>query len=115
MNDLAPFAEHDVTECAVQITNAGDGLSESLDIAPVELDHGETVYVVLRGTVSKVAFVPIKDTDELRRVHTIKTTFGTLVDEASARAILNGARRKVDEARGVQEIPFDDEDEDGDG
>lgn len=106
---LEPFGERDVTECAVKIVNTGDGLSEALDIAPVELDHGQTVHVVLRGTVTKITYEQVKDTDELRRVHTIKATFGTLVDEPAARKVLDTARRKIETAAGVQRLPVDDD------
>lgn len=102
---LKPFGDRDVTECAVRIINTGDGLSESLDVAPVELDHDDQTFIVLRGMVTKVSYEQIKDSDELRRVHTIKANFGTLVDAKVAGKILDGARRKIEDARGVQRIP----------
>jgi len=102
---LKPFGEHDVTQCAVRIVNTGDGLSESLDTAPVELDHGETVYVVLRGAITKVTYEQVKDTEELRRVHTIRANFGTIVDQRVAREVLDTTRRQIEEAHGVERIP----------
>jgi hypothetical protein len=103
--NLKPFGDHDVTECAIRIINTGDGLSESLDVAPVELDHGETTYVILRGAITKVTYEQIKDSDELRRVHTIRANFGTIVDETAARAILDPTRRAIEEKHGVERIP----------
>jgi hypothetical protein len=103
--NLEPFGGRDVTECAVRIVNTGDGLSESLDTAPVELDHGATVHIVLRGTVTRVAYEQLKDSDELRRVHTVRANFGTLIEGAAARKILDTARRTIDDARGVQHLP----------
>lgn len=103
--NLQPFGDHDVTECAVKIVNTGDGLSDALDLEPVELDHGDIVHIVLRGTVTKVTYEQIKDSDELRRVHTVRASFGTLVPEPAARKILDTARRSIEDARGVQQIP----------
>lgn len=106
---LKPFGDRDVSECAVQITNTGDGLSAALEVDPVELAHGDTVYVVLKGTVTKVSYAQVKDSDELRRVHTIRTTFGTIVDEPGARKALDGARRKIEHGIGVHRIPGTDD------
>lgn len=106
---LQPFDDHDVTEVAIRIVRAGDGLSDALDAAPVELHHDETVYVVLRCTVTKVTHEQVKDSDELRRVHTLSTTFGTIVDEPSARKVLDAARRRIEDASGVQRIPGTDD------
>jgi len=108
---LTPFDGREVTECALRITNAGDGLSESLDAGPVELHQGDVVFLVLRGTVAKIGFEPVKDTDELRRLHTVKATFGTIVDEGAVRKILDATRKAIEDAKGVQRIPGVDDDE----
>lgn len=107
---LQPFDDRDVTQCAIRITRAGDGLSASLDAAPVELHHGEEVYVVLRCDVSKVSLERVKDTDLLRRVHTLAANFGTIVDEKSVHKMLDTARRQVEAALGVSRLPGVDDD-----
>ena len=106
---LHPFGDRDVTECAVRIVGAGDGLSESLDTAPVELDHGQIVHIVLRCAVTKVAYEQVKDSDELRRVHTVRANFGTIVDDGAARKILDASRKAIEQARGVERLPGTDE------
>lgn len=102
---LQPFDGAEVTECAVRIVRAGDGLSEALDAAPVELHHNATVYVLLRCAVTKVTHEQVKDSPELRRVHTLAATFGTIVPEAAARKTLDQARRNIEQHAGVQRIP----------
>ena len=102
---MTPFDDHPVTECAMRIVGAGTGLSESLDVAPVELHHDEVVCVVLRCLVTKVSYERIKDLDELRRVHTVRATFGSIIDQATAEKILKAQRKLIDEERGIQTIP----------
>jgi citrate lyase alpha subunit len=116
MTALTPFDDHDVTETTIRITRAGDGLSEGLDVEPVELHHGQRVHIVLRGEVVKIASEPTKEGDELRRVHTIRAVFGTLVDESVVRKVLDAQRKAIDKARGLARLPGVDGDEDqGDG
>ena len=102
---LKPFGDHDVTVSAIRIVGAGDGLSDALELDPVELEHGDKVYVVLGCIVTKVGFDPIKDSDDLRRVHTIRATFGRLVDEPAAHDILLATKHAIEEARGIQHLP----------
>jgi len=102
---LKPFGDRDVTECAIRIVRTGDGLSEALALEPVELDHDETVHVVLRCAVTKVTYEQIKDSDDLRRVHTLAATLGTLVDEDTVGVILDAVQRASEQAAGVQRIP----------
>lgn len=106
---LHEFDNYDVTQCSMKITRAGDGLSDSLDAAPVELSIGDEVHVVLRGTVSKVEFVEIKDSGVLKRVHTIRTQVGTLVDADAARKVLADSAKLVDAAKGIQRLPGTDD------
>jgi len=104
------FDDREVAQCAIRITNAGDGLSEALQLHSADYHLDDTVYIVLRGTVAKIAYERIKDTDEVRQVFTVKATLGTPVDEASARTTLDKLRRDIEAAGGVQRIPgVDDE------
>jgi hypothetical protein len=115
MSTLTPFDDREVTETTVRIVGAGDGLSESMEVEPVELHHGQRVHVVLRGEVTKITYEPTKDGDELRRVHTIRAVFGTLVDEAAVRKVLDAQRKAIDKAHGLARLPGVDGDESADG
>lgn len=108
---LTPFDDRDVIETAVRITGAGTGLQDSLDVAPVELHVGQVVNVVLRATVAKVTHEQVKDSEELRRVHVLRTTFGSIVEEKAARKLLDTQRRVIEEAKGVSRLPGTEEPE----
>lgn len=114
MTTLAPFDDRDVVETSIRIVGAGDGLSESMEIEPVELHHGQRVHIVLRGEVTKVTYEATKDSDELRRVHTVRAVFGTLVDEPVVRKVLDAQRKAIDKARGLAQLPGVDGDQDDD-
>lgn len=105
MPNLNTFDGRDVVTTSVQITNAGDGLSTALTVEPVEFHHGDIVCVVLRCEVTKVGFVPVKDTDVLNRVHTLRTGDATIVEESLVKKVLDEQRRKIEAARGVQRLP----------
>jgi hypothetical protein len=108
---MQQFGGLDVTASAISITKAGVGLSDALDVAPVEYEIGDRVYVVLDTVCVKVAHEEQKDLNELRRVHTLRTTTGTIVDEKVVRKALDAQRRTIAEAQGKAELPLDDEPE----
>jgi hypothetical protein len=110
MTMLTPFDDHDVTATGVRIVGAGTGLQDSLDVAPVEFHIGDTVCIVLRGKVRRVLHEEMKDSEELRRVHVISTSFGTIVDEAAVRKMLDAQRKAIERAKGVSQLPGVDED-----
>lgn len=112
---LTPFEGTDVIEATVRVTNAGDGLSEALGIDPVEYHQGDTVYVLLETTVSRVSYEAVKaDSEFLKRVHTLKAGTGTIVDEHFARESIEMQReinqRARDAAAGQGRLDDDDPD-----
>ena len=89
MHDLTPFDDREVARTSLAITRAGDGLSEALKVAPREFHHGDTVYVVLECTCTRVQFVPFDRDDPsgpLTRVHTLAAGTATIVDEELVRS-----------------------------
>lgn len=89
MHDLTPFDDREVARTSIAITRAGDGLSEALKVAPREFHHGDTVYVVLECTCTRVQFVPFDRADPsgpLTRVHTLAAGTATIVDEELVRS-----------------------------
>lgn len=106
MSDLSTIHTGEVREVAIQITRAGDGLSEALKAAPIALDHGEEVFYLLKGRVAKVGFTEVKPgSEDLVRVHTIVTQAITQVPSTLAEPILRDAavalREKLDQLAGV--------------
>lgn len=68
---LLPFEGHDVTQSRIEIPGAAGGLQDSMAFDPVEIHHGDTVYIAMRCECVKVRFEPLKGEDEkaqLRRV-----------------------------------------------
>lgn len=112
MTNLNTFDGKDVVTTSVQITNAGNGLSSALTVEPTEFHHGDIVCVVLRCEVTKVGFVPVKDTDRLARVHTLRAGDATIVDETMVKEVLDAQRRKIEAAQGIQRLPGVDSDPD---
>ena len=110
MGKLHRFEGRDVIGTRIAITRAGDGLSQALAIEPAELSIGDTVYVVLECTVSKVTHEPVKDTDSLTRVQTLQAGTATLVDKALVADVLQEQRDRLDEARGIQRLDFEEGD-----
>lgn len=110
---LNSFEGADVLQAQIKITRAGDGLSEALQVEPIEHHVGDIVHVVLRCRVGGVTLEPVKpgkDSAELnilKRVHKFVTEAGTIVDADLVTGVLDEQKRKIDAARGVHALPFD--------
>jgi len=100
-----------VIGAGVEIPNAGGGLNQAMAVEPVEYHTGETVFVVMECHVSKIRFDPVKDTNALRRIHTLVATTATLADKALVGDLLEQQRVKIEQARGVERLDFDPADE----
>jgi len=102
---LQPFEGRDVVQASMRITRAGDGLSTALGIEPVEYHPGDRLHVLLEVEVGRVSYDPIKDTDCLRRVHTLVAGVGTVVDGKWAKDAIAKQRSANLAAAGVTELP----------
>jgi len=110
---LKPFEDRDVVQAAAKVINAGDGLSDALALEDVEYELGDVVHLVLETVCTAVSYAEVRDTDVLKRVHTLKTRTGTPVPEKVVSKVLDAHRKAVDEARGRGQLPFEGDD-DGD-
>lgn len=112
---LQPFEGRDVIQASMRITRAGDGLSGALRAAPTEYHTGDELYVLLKCEVGKIIYEPIldrgDDTGDLRRVHTLVTALGTVVNGKWADQAIAAQQKKNLEAAGVVELPGLDGDE----
>lgn len=106
--ELGVFEGREIIGTKIAITNAGDGLSKAMAIEPEQLSLGEKVYVVLEADVSKVAIEPVKDTDSVMRVQTLRAGTATIVDAALVKEVLDEQRIKIEEAEGVVRLDFGD-------
>lgn len=110
---LGTFDGMQVLNTGIRITNAGDGLSAALQVDPKIMHHGEKIYVVLETEVVNVAFPPIKDTDGVTRLHTLRAGRATIVDADMVADVLEAQQHRIDAAAGKHQLPFG-SDEDGD-
>jgi hypothetical protein len=108
---LHKFEGREVIGTKAKIVKTGDGLSESVALDPVELGLGETVFLLVEATVTRVSFEPVKDTASLIRVPTLAANTVTLVDKEFAGARLEAQRVKIEQAKGVERLSFDDDGE----
>lgn len=112
-NGLGDFEGRTILSTTIQITNAGDGLSQAMKVDPIILHHGEKRFVVLEVDVDKIRFDPIKDTQGVARVHVLKASTATFIDGAAVEEALDAQREKIDRAReraeGIARLPLPDE------
>jgi len=111
---LGKFENREVMASTIAVTNAGDGLSESMKTEPQLLHHGDVVYVVLECEVTKVTFEPVKGADDrVERKHTLRAGTATIVDSGLVDAQLEEQRernrRRADEEKGQGRLPSDQE------
>lgn len=105
--ELTQFDNRDVIGATIKVSNAGDGLSAAMKIAPREFHHGERVYVVMETTVDQVTHVESKDDPaRLVRSHRLKAGMATIVDFKLVSRVLDEQQKAIDKAKGIEAIPF---------
>lgn len=103
-NPLGDFDGKPVLATGIKITNAGDGLSQALSVDPQIIHHDQRIYVVLEAECTNVAFPPVKDTNGVVRLHTLKAGAATIVDAALVADVLDRQKRRLEEAKGIQQM-----------
>jgi hypothetical protein len=109
---LSNYRGRQVLAVSAKLTNAGDGLSQSQAVAPVELEIGEEVYVLYKAVVAKHNHIPI-DKDNLRGPLkldlVLKAGTAKIVDASFAEATIADQealiREAQDRARNVVALP----------
>ena len=109
---LLPFEGKPVIATTIIVKKAGDGLSAAVSVDPVELHHGQKVYVVLETEVGRVQFDPSKDSpDMLIRGQVLITETATIVPKELVIELLTQQRLRIEAAReaaqGVQQLVDD--------
>lgn len=114
--DLGSFDKKPVLSTGIRITNAGDGLSKALQVDPKVMHHNEKIYVVLETEVTNVAFPPVKNTDGVQRLHTLRAGRSTVVDADLVREVLDAQEERI-KGFSEPELPYgsDETKPDGDG
>lgn len=105
---LPPFEGRPVLGVGIEIPGAGGGLRDSLTIDPVVYHYGDVVHVVVKGRVGKIRFDPVKDAGEaVRRIHVLEVEDAVLVDAEDVTSMLDAQAARIEEARGLLRLPFD--------
>lgn len=111
--DLGEFEGSEILRVGIEIPGAAGGLRDALDIEPVVMHKDQEILVLIRGTVGKVRFDPVKDTQGVARVHVLNVSDATIVDGDVFESALDDQREKIERAReaaqGVQRLPMDEE------
>jgi hypothetical protein len=104
---LPEFEGQTVHKAALRIINAGDGLSEALELEPQALHMGDEVCFVLKGKVSQVNHKEGKD-NAVIRLHTVSCSGIAAIDQETAETALTGEAERLaklrDERDGQQRI-----------
>lgn len=109
LEGLPVFEGLPTLEVSLEVRGIEGGLNEGLTIAPRVMHRGERVFLLLDGTVDDILHKGVKDREGWRRAHVIRVSAGTLVDEAFALDRLEEHERRLEQARGLQRLPFEDE------
>lgn len=100
-----------VVRTKIAITNAGDGLSSAMAVAPVQYPPGSKVFVVLECEVAKHTHTPIEDTGTMELTQTFKAGVATVVDKGLVQELIEQQRDAIqkakDEASGQLRIDTD--------
>lgn len=99
MTDLGEFEGSPVLGSAIAVRKAGDGLSEALKLDPIVLHQREKVYVVLECEVGPIKFVPVKDTDGVRRVQDLIAGTATIMDAPVVKEAIEAQADRIQHAK----------------
>jgi len=105
---LTPYRDHNVVGATVQIRNTGDGLSDAMNVAPIELELGTKVHVVLECTVEKHRYDPIADDpNALILVNMLKAGRATIVPKSLVTKALNTQEEAIAAAKPTDDPTLD--------
>lgn len=108
---LPDYGGKQVLRTKVSIRNAGDGLSEGLQVEPILYEIGTRLTVVLDVEVVKHNHGPLrgKDTDYLEVEQVLRASTAVVTEATGIRKALDRQRAKIDRAReaaaGVERLP----------
>lgn len=122
--DLGEYRGKRVTNTTMVVKKTGDGLSQSMEIAPEVLEPGSTVFVLMECEVVDHNHHYDKKHDCFELIQTLHASTAIIVDDqASQRKIAaqrNRLEKAAEEAKGTQRLPgtedaIDGQPEDGPG
>lgn len=101
---IGEFEGQDVLGLGVSVRKAGDGLSQALELEPVDLKIGDRGTISIDYVVDEVRFKPVKDTDGVRRVVSLAAE-GAVITTAipAVRKALDKMARRIQEELGLNQ------------
>lgn len=112
MSKLGEFEGDDVLGAAIEIRNIAGGLNKSMDIDPEVFHKGDEVTIVARCVVTAINHPGVPDTDGVKRVHVLKATEASRIDDALVAEVLDEQARRIEAAKikreqegGVYQLP----------
>lgn len=111
---LTPFEGKDVVRATMALVGAGDGLSKSMAVDPMEIPEGAEVTIVIRGVVDEIAYKKIgKDTPNLLgRKHKIIAGTAMFIDNDVVSKALDEQDAKIrvakEKAHGIESLKAED-------
>lgn len=93
------------THTTIKLTNAGDGLSDSMKVEPTWLRTGDEVYVIVKAHVSQVSGKPwVGKGGEtgLERIVTLKAEAAAISDPDLVRAVITEMQTRLRELRDAE-------------
>lgn len=109
LEHLPEFEGLPTLEVSLEVRGIEGGLNEGLTIAPAVFHRGDRVFLLVEGTVDAILHKSVADREGWRRAHVLRVDAGTIVDAEFAEARLEDHARRLEEARGLQRLPFDEE------
>lgn len=111
---MEPFEGHDVIKSGIEMPGAGGGLNKALAVDELERHIGDRFVVAVEVEVVKVRHDSIRDTQALERVHVLRVDNATIISSDAVAEALDAQRVKVEEAKGITRLPYEDPDADDD-
>lgn len=107
-SDLGEYRGKKITSTSIAIRNAGDGLSQAMEIAPEVFEPGSTVFVLLECEVDKHNFQLIEKADSFELKQVLKAGTATVVDDQGSKKKIAAQRNRIEKAneaaKGIQRL-----------
>lgn len=110
---LGTYKGREIVSAAMALRNAGDGLSEAMQLDPVELEIGQRVHIVIEAVVDQHRLVPAIRGDvhgPLQIVAGLKAEAAKIVDNPTVAKLIDkhkAALNKQKEIEGQRSIEDD--------
>lgn len=96
--DLGEFEGCPIIGTKIDVPNIGGGFGMALDLDPVVMHKGERVKILVDAEVVQIAFPPVKDSDDVYRLHRLSAVTATFVEGDVFEEALEAHREKVAKA-----------------